>query len=260
MVNPIRRSRGRTLWILLMVVLAAGAASLALRDRVRDAWDRASGMAEQRTDIGERRTVRLPDGSRVQLGVATTLRYATEFPPASRPVALAGEGFFAVAKDTTRPFVVTAGPAAVRATSAQFDVRAYPEENAARIVVDSGEVEVARASGVGGSWTLLPPRSLARVARDGAVTRRDSITPADFLGWRSGRIVFNDVPLRAALTELARWQDLDLQIGDSVVANRRVTATFASHQTVTEILDGIALQLGARYERSGRTIVFRRER
>jgi transmembrane sensor len=175
-------------------------------------------------------------------------------------VVLVGEAFFVVAKDTARPFIVTAGPAAVRGDGAQFDVRAYADENAARIVVDSGEVEVARSAGVGAAWTRLPAKTLARVARDGAVTRRDSITSSDYLGWRTGRIVFNDVPLRAALTELARWQNLDLQIGDSVVANRRVTATFASHQTVTEILDGIALQLGARYDRSGRTVIFRRER
>ena len=260
MLNPTYPSRGRTLWIVLMVVLAGGVAAIALRERVRDAWDRASGMVEQRTGIGERRTVRLPDGSRVQLGVATTLRYPVEFSTESRNLSLEGEAFFVVANDTARPFAVTAGPAAIRTSGAQFDARAYADENSTRIVVDSGSVEVSRAVGVGGPGTHVTAGSLARVARDGAITRRDSITPSDFLGWRTGRIVLDDLPLRAALSELARWQNLDLQIGDSVVANRRVTATFASHQTVTEILDGIALQLGARYERSGRTIVFRRER
>ena len=88
----------------------------------------------------------------------------------------------------------------------------------------------------------------------------ETVNPRRYLGWRTGRIEFNDTYLRDALLDLGRWHDVELTIADSVVANRRVTASFASHQTLTEILDGIALQLGARYDRAGRTITFRLER
>ena len=77
----------------------------ALRGRVHDAWNRASGTVEHVTGIGERRTLRLADGTRVELSVATTLRHPAQFPPEGRPVTLIGEAFFAVANDQRRPFI-----------------------------------------------------------------------------------------------------------------------------------------------------------
>ncbi len=232
----------------------------AVRGGARDAWNRASGTVEYVTGVGERRTVQLEDGSRIELSVTSTLRHPRHFPADGRPVTLIGEAFFTVTNDATRPFVVTAGPAAAETGGARFGVRAYPGANAAMVVVDSGIVGVRPEQIAPAPTTPILTGNLARVARDGAINRSDSVDLPSHFGWRNGRIVLDDVPLRQALEELARWQTIDVGIGDSVVANRRVTATFASHQTLTEMLDGIALQAGARYERSGRTVIFRLER
>lgn len=238
----------------LLAVIAL--AIVALRGGLHDAWNRASGIVEHVTDVGERRTVRLADGTRVELSVASTFRYPSQFPADSRPVTLIGEAFFVVAKDEQRPFIVTAGPAAVETIGAGFGVRAYPGTNSARVVVDTGIVGVRPEDAEGAPAIPVAAGGLARIARDGAINRSDSVNLAAHLGWRAGRIVLADLPLRSALTEIGRWQRVDLRIQDSIVANRRVTATFASHQTLTEMLDGIALQAGARYERSGGTVTF----
>ena len=232
----------------------------ALRGGLHDAWNRASGTVEHVTGIGERRTVRLDDGTRVELSVATTVRHPAHFPLERRPVTVIGEAFFDVANDARRPFIVTAGPAAVETTEARFGIRAYPGANAARVVVDSGTVGVRAEDAETAPMIPVEAGALARIARDGAIGRTDSVNPAAYLGWRTGSIVLEDVPLRSALDELARWQRVNLHIGDSVIANRRITATFARHQTLTEMLDGIALQAGARYERSGQTVTFLLER
>jgi transmembrane sensor len=250
----------RTWWIVavLLAVLAAGVAIG--RERLGDAWTRGSGLVQVATGIGERRTVRFDEGSRVELSVGSLLRYPKEFSRTSRGVTLVGEGFFVVANDSARPFMVTTGPAVVVAPGGAFGVKAYSGQNTAQVVVDSGVIGVRRAAAPAGSETVLEGGSLARIARDGAINLRDSVDVAHYLEWRRGRIVLDAVPLRGALVEVGRWQNVDLRIGDSVVANRRVTATFASHQTLTEILDGIALQAGARYDRDGRTVTFWLER
>lgn len=236
----------------------AAAAALLLLAGGNDRGD-PDATVTRGTAIGKRRSFRLADGTRVELSVRSTLSYPSRFDADRRAVTLVGEAFFAVAKDTVRPFVVMADSTVVETSGAAFDVRAYPEDSATRVVVDSGAVRVARAPAPA-AGSIVSAGERARIGVDGRIRPPETVNPQRYLGWRTGRIEFNDAYLRDALLDLGRWHDVELTIADSVVANRRVTASFASHQTLTEILDGIALQLGARYDRVGRAISFRLER
>ena len=212
------------------------------------------------TDIGQRRTVVLDEGTRVDLSVTTTLAFPDRFAAGQRAVTLTGEAFFTVTTDSARPFVVNAGHARVVTHGATFAVRAYPEQAATRVVVADGSVRLHANSGPDTTARLVVPLQLARVTRTGAFLRQDSVNTERLTAWRRGRIIFGGVPLRDALNELERWQDVDLRIADSVVANRRVTGEFTTLQTFTEILDEIALGIGAVYRWQGRVVTFRRER
>lgn len=212
------------------------------------------------TGIGQRRTIRLNDGSRVDLGVASTLVHPARFTVTRREVTLSGEAFFTVAADSSRPFVVTAGNAGIETLRATFAVRAYPEGTSVRVVVAEGAARLRIASAADTGGTTVSDRQLARVSRAGAIVRQNDVDVDRFTAWRTGRIILAGVSLRETLIELERWQDLDLRIGDSVVANRRVTAEFTTLQTFTEILDEIALGIGATYQWEGRVVTFRRDR
>jgi len=73
------------------------------------------------TDIGEHRSLALSDGSTVDLNARSKLRI--EFSAAERRVELLeGQALFQVAKDKSRPFIVTSRDATVRAVGTQFDV------------------------------------------------------------------------------------------------------------------------------------------
>ena len=219
-----------------------------------DAVDRVA------TGIGQRRTVHLDDGSRVDLSVATTVAHPPAPAQGRRVVTLTGEAMFTVRADTTRVFIVHAGPLRVETTGATFAVRAYSGQPFARAVVTEGAV---RARSLAGSDTVartVRAGQLVRVTREGRVSRQDSVDHDRLTAWRTGRIVFAGTALRDALTELARWQDVDFRIADSVVANRRVSAEFTTLQTFTEMLDEIALGIGAVYRWQGRVVTFRRER
>src|SRR5262249_53251968 len=77
------------------------------------------------TDIGEQRTIALKDGSRVELNARSKIKvlYSKE----RRSIELIeGQALFSVAKDPTRPFVVSSGNARVRAVGTQFDLYRKP--------------------------------------------------------------------------------------------------------------------------------------
>src|SRR5207245_2615866 len=65
-------------------------------------------IREASTDIGERSVLALADGSKVTLNTASAVR--ADYTGRERRLTLVrGEAFFDVAKDPTRPFMVTAG-------------------------------------------------------------------------------------------------------------------------------------------------------
>ncbi len=91
------------------------------------------------TDIGERRSLTLADGSTVDLNARSSIRI--EFSSSERRVELlGGQALFQVAKDKHRPFIVRSGDARVRAVGTQFDV--YRKNSGTTITVLEGRVAV----------------------------------------------------------------------------------------------------------------------
>jgi transmembrane sensor len=102
-------------------------------------WWQAHRYPLYATDIGERRSITLADGSTVDLNARSKLRI--EFSSAERRVELVdGQALFQVAKDKQRPFIVHSGDATVRAVGTQFDV--YRKDSGTTITVLEGRVAV----------------------------------------------------------------------------------------------------------------------
>jgi transmembrane sensor len=92
------------------------------------------------TKIGGFRTLDMPDGSVVQLN--TDSRVDVQFTRAERRVRLSrGEAHFTVAKDSARPFFVTAGDIEMRAVGTAFNVRLHAAT--VEVLVTEGSVQVA---------------------------------------------------------------------------------------------------------------------
>lgn len=159
------------------------------------------------TGIGERKSVPLADGSRVDLNAATHLEAA--FAPAERRVRLTrGEGFFNVAKDAARPFVIETPGGRVRVTGTSFNVLADPAGES-EVAVVTGTVEVASG---GVSLRLGPGERAILDARLGFVRRASPRAAAEATAWREGRMVLDDTPLAEALARLARFHGMDVTV------------------------------------------------
>jgi transmembrane sensor len=102
-------------------------------------WWQAERFPGYTTDVGERRSITLADGSTVDLNARSKLR--VEFSDKERRVELLdGQALFQVAKDKNRPFIVASGDATVRAVGTQFDV--YRKANGTTVTVIEGRVAV----------------------------------------------------------------------------------------------------------------------
>jgi transmembrane sensor len=102
-------------------------------------WWSAERFPQYATDVGERRSLTLADGSTVDLNARSKIRI--QFTRGERRVELLeGQALFQVAKDKDRPFIVRSGDATVRAVGTQFDV--YRKSSGTTVTVLEGRVAV----------------------------------------------------------------------------------------------------------------------
>jgi transmembrane sensor len=183
------------------------------------------------TDIGAMQAVPLPDGSRMTLNTNTKLQ--VDVTPTERRVSLTrGEAFFEVAKDPTRPFVVTAGDRRVVAVGTQFSVRR--EGNELRVLVAEGTVRLENSTSpaeTAGSArpdrVLLTAGTVARAEADAVLVRKQTVGQVEqLLSWRSGYLVFDKTSLGEAVAEFNRYNERQVVIEDPHIAAIAVGGNF----------------------------------
>ena len=179
------------------------------------------------TDIGEIRRVPLADGSLAAINTNTEI--AVDLQPNRREVRLdRGEAWFQVAKDPSRPFVVMAGDARVRAVGTAFSVRR--RSMGVEVLVTEGVVEVW--SGKAGG--------MRRVSAGNQIFVSDTAGPAKAvhrpvemdraLAWRDGQIVLDGDTIAAAVSEFNRYNTRKIVITDPQLEGRRIVGWFHTNE------------------------------
>lgn len=233
-----------------MVAGAGGlAASLALGIGLFALPDVATTRID--TARGEIRRVPLDDGSMAV--VNTGSRLAVQLRSDQRNVELdSGEAWFQVAKQPTRPFVVSAGDVRVRAVGTAFSVRRHG--GGADVQVTEGVVEAwvagnaARPLRIGqGERAFIPTTGGATTSNAAAIEIDRS------LAWRTGQIVLEGNTLGEAAAEFNRYNDRQIVIADPGLAAENLVGRFRTNEPEA-FVDAVAVTLGARVENAANTI------
>jgi len=209
------------------------------------------------TDIGEQRTVRLADGSTVELNALS--RISVRLSTTVRDVELTqGQALFHVVKDRVRPFVVHSEGVTVRAVGTQFDV--YRKRSGTTVTVLEGEVAVvpagdSRTESVEHSAPSIPgsergaPDSQEAAADEAAGTNGASIllsageqvtvTPHEVqkrhkadvtaaTAWIEQRLIFEATPLSDVAEEFNRYNTRRLVIADPRLRSVGISGVYST--------------------------------
>jgi transmembrane sensor len=209
-----RRLAGGVATLLVMATLGAMGVNYLLQPRER----------VYATALGGHQTVRLEDGSRIELNTNTTLRAAVNM--RHRTVWLdGGEAFFQIAHDTGHPFIVMAGDHRVTVLGTKFLVRR--DTNRLEVAVVEGRVRFDGADGhVTPQSAVLTPGDVV-IATSSVVSspKRPVQALAGELGWRRGVVVFDNTTLGEAASEFNRYNQQKLVV-DGAVAKLTIGGTF----------------------------------
>ena len=195
----------------------------------------ASVAPDYQTELAEIRDITLADGSIVTLGAKSEIK--TDFSETERRVTLlAGEAFFSVAKDASRPFYVAADDTIVRVVGTKFDVRRGSER--VRVSVLEGIVEVLRGDTVAKAEANSKSEQKRRLTAGQQIVavRSKPITEviavmSDAPGaWREGRLVYANATLDEVIEDVNRYHDAEIRFGSPGLKNIRVTTAFGVDQ------------------------------
>ncbi|MHA4806566.1 FecR family protein [Flavitalea flava] len=159
----------------------------------------------------------LPDGSKVWLNNASSLRYPTSFSGNNRTVELTGEAYFEIAPRSDGdghvkvPFSVKINGLFVNVLGTSFNIMAYAGEKKIRTTLLSGKVQLVS----GDKKTLLAPGEQAVVPVEGTMEESwqilKDINTEQAISWKRGYFHFDHTNIEEALQQLARWYDIDVK-------------------------------------------------
>jgi transmembrane sensor len=185
------------------------------------------------TRKGEVKVEPLADGSLVTLNTASSL--AVDFSPHRRNITLiAGEVLFDVAKDKSRPFIVTAGEVQIRAVGTSFTVR-HLANLPVQVLVREGVVEVSKTN-----QKSTPPLRAALNTQVTAPVSDASPVAARLaapelgrqLAWRQGRLAFEGQTLAQAAAEFERYSDTKIVIGDPALGREEIAGLYQANDPI----------------------------
>jgi ferric-dicitrate binding protein FerR (iron transport regulator) len=244
------RSSPRPLWYSLAALVLVGFVVFGLsKVLIRQTDSRFVGpVTTYTTRNGQRAEIKLPDGTRVSLNVASRLDVPADFVAGDRTVTLYGEALFSVAHQSGAAFTVLSGQTRTQVLGTTFAVRHYANDTIAFVAVRDGKVSVH--SPVMPSVIVTAQRQVTMTAAGDI--HLQSATPERF-AFASGVLPLDGIPLKDAITDLDRWYDADIRIPDTTLATEHIRATLPAG-SLTDLADILEFMFAARVVRQGRVL------
>jgi transmembrane sensor len=243
------------------------------------------------TPRGGQYQLTLPDGSRVWLNAESSITYPTAFTGKERKVTITGEAYFEVASDKKKPFIVSVSPHDSRLTSADsrltthdeesaekpltievlgthFNVNSYKEEPTINTTLIEGIVKLTalptadsrlpnnnsnNKNAVHTSLTLKPGQQ--GQWNPGKENLSLAVHPdvEQVMAWKNGLFNFENMPLQKAMTELARWYNVEV-IYEGTIPKVTFGGKIGRDLNLSQVLNGLSM-MGVRYRIEGKKLI-----
>lgn len=158
---------------------------------------------------GKKTTIILSDGTKVWLNAGSHFAFPQRFDKGERKVFLEGEGYFDVAKNKSKPFIVSTQNIDVRVFGTKFNLSAYQSDNFCETVLLEGSVTVQSKGKLFNDKIALAPNQKAVYQSDKSTLVRSAAPDAEiYISWINGWYQFSNVNLVLVLAKLERYYNI----------------------------------------------------
>lgn len=169
--------------------------------------------------------VTLPDGTIVHLNAKSSLTYSQDFGRNDRKVALSGEGFFEVKKDTEKKFTVGTGYMDITVLGTKFNVYAYETKDIVEMSLVEGSVDVTTLRPPYQSIRVKPNEKVVYNKRTGNLLHERTSNKME-TAWMNKELVFRSERLEDVFRCLSRKFAVTFSVDDETLLNDVYTGTF----------------------------------
>ena len=157
----------------------------------------------------------LPDGSKVWLNAASSIRYPIAFNEKERRVEISGEVYVEVAHDKTWPFFVQTKNQQVQALGTSFNVNAYKNEEIEKTTLIEGSVKVNsiinhQSAGHQPLSAILNPGQQANIDNSKQLLSIANNQSEAAIAWKNGYFNLENIPFDRVMKQLERWYDIQV--------------------------------------------------
>ncbi len=161
------------------------------------------------TPVGGQYQLILPDGSKVWLNSLSSLRFPVVFKDKTRRVELSGEGYFEIAKDRNKPFIVKVGGTEVEVLGTHFNIMAYKDELNNETTLLEGSVKV-KSLASSQSIVLIPGQQAQIQTGSSDLIKVKEVNTAEITAWKDGYFQFNREDIQSVMKDIVRWYDVEV--------------------------------------------------
>ena len=238
--QPVKRSRFT--WTVLLGASAVAATVAAVyftlfySPEKTATGDAADAIVYYNSALGERKTIVLPDESRVTLNAGSGLWVLPGYGDSARSIELTGEAFFDV-RTAAAPFSVKTANGSIQVLGTRFNAESF--DGKLVLQVAEGKVQLE-----GAGKTLIVPAGHGGIVQLGEVPRTaegDSTAWA----WKNGQLSFRNAPIPEVVAEIERFYGVQIGYPENLT-QKRYTGTF-DKLACNKVLDILSAAMGGNF-------------
>jgi transmembrane sensor len=182
------------------------------------------------TPPGGQYQVNLPDGSKVWLNSASSLRYPVKFTGTERRVEISGEAYFEVAHNSKMPFKVINNSQTVEVLGTHFNIMAYPDESSTNTTLLEGSVKIIKEN----KSKIISPGQQTRVMNGNIAVLNVDVNEA--VAWKDGFFMFKNEDIQSIMRQISRWYNLEVQY-QGTIPKKFFGVKISRSRNVSEVLE-----------------------
>ncbi len=182
--------------------------------------EKESAMNELLVPYGKKTTLVLDDGTKVWLNAGTKFAFPQKFTGKKRMVYLDGEGYFEVAENQSRPFVVSSTNINVEVLGTKFNMNSYSTDEQNETVLLEGSVVVwSEGKLIKDKVKISPNQRVVFSINDKNLNVLQEPDAGDYIAWIDGWYKFSNENLEQVLTKIGRYYNVAFKYDKTKILN-----------------------------------------
>ena len=233
--------------------------------------------------LGSRAQFSLSDGTAVTLNAGSRLKYDTRFGIKDRVVQLEGEGYFKIAKDSKRPFIVKTSHLNVMALGTAFNVKAYTDDKTIETTLVEGSIKIEEITDKSRAKVMLlkPNQKLTFFKEDSTMVDEttgpkrkpennaqplqvqksialprlvtENVNVETVISWKENRWIFEKQSLLQIAVELERKFDVQINFESERLKTFRFTGIIIA-EPIEQVLEVMSITAPINFKLRGRVV------